>query len=94
MDTERRNLASVIDVMLHIIPEDEMQLRMDLRDHYNEALYKAPEIQEWTPVAHTLKLHMNDRLDEQWVKDTLALWRNDAAKESTESNQPEQQTNE
>jgi hypothetical protein len=94
MDTERRNLALVIDAILQIIPEDEMQLRMDLRDHYNEALYKAPEIQEWTPVAKTLQLHMKNKLDEQWVKDSLALWKNDATKKQPKHDQLDQQTNE
>lgn len=83
MDTKRRNLASVIDAMLQLIPEDEMMLRMDLREHYNEALYKAPEIQEWRPVALTLQTHLQGR-EEQWIESALALWRNDAAK-----NQPE-----
>lgn len=85
--TERRNLAVVIDAMLQLIPEDETSLRMDLREHYNEALYKAPEIQEWIPVAKTLQFHMENKKYEQWVKDALALWRNDAANNPPETTQ-------
>ena len=82
----RRNLASVIDAMLKLIPEDEMQLRMDLQDHFNESLYQAPEIQDWRVVALTLQTHLQGR-EEQWIEDSLALWRNDAAKNKPETTQ-------
>jgi hypothetical protein len=71
-----RNLTTVIEEMLRVVPESESRLRGDLLNFKTVNLYKAPEEQTWEAVACTLRNNFELR-SEPWIERLLRVWRDE-----------------
>jgi hypothetical protein len=71
-----RNLATVIDMMLRLIPIEEEQLRSDLKRVQTNLIYSAPKTagSQWSEVEEILKNRFGSDPSEKWQFIVLSAW--------------------
>ena len=76
-----RNLATVIEQMINVIPRDNAEFIAELESRLSSVHYSAPELMglRWRSVAGTLSdyISQDETLWTDWQKEVVKIWMNE-----------------